>query len=110
VAVAVLTPALAQIVKPLVDGARTALVWSPPTIQQPLEIVEVPSPTEEQSPITRLWVGSTNQYAWPILPANAPQIPLPLRSLSGKDLPVLVAQDQIGSCGIAGSTRESCPV
>jgi hypothetical protein len=98
VAVGVFTPVLGQIVHPVLSGVESALTWSTPrslTFQQPPEpSPTLPSPPQQDQ--TRLWVGSSNDRAWPVLPRSAPAIPLELRSLSGVDTPVAVAQDHLG--------------
>jgi hypothetical protein len=98
IAIGVFTPVLGQIIHPLLDDVQSAITWSTPgnlTFQQSQQA----PPTLDAGPrenVTRLWVGASNERGWPVLPRSATAPPLELRTLSGTDTPVAVAEDHLG--------------
>jgi RNA polymerase sigma factor (sigma-70 family) len=111
IAIGVFTPVLGQMIHPLLDDMHSAMTWSTPgnltfgPIQQQPQASE-PAARED---VTRLWVGTSNERAWPVLPRWAPAMPLELRTLSGTDAPVAVAQDNLGQLWYRRIGRDAEP-
>lgn len=96
IAVTVFSPALGQIISPWLDAAQGALVWAHGSGDAVLQPAETEAPAASKPNVSRLWVGSSNDRAWPIYPRSTTPIPIPVRSLSGADHPVAIAEDPSG--------------
>lgn len=63
--------------------------------------IPVPNPSNagerSAAPVKNLWVGHANTSGWPVLPLGSIQSPLLLRTTSGSDDPVAIAQDDRGA-------------
>lgn len=95
IVIGMLSPVMGQAaLRPLrrISAAVALLISDAPHLSG---IVPAPAPSQPV-PLAKVWVGKANQGGWPVLPLDAPKIQLPMRSISGSNQPVAVAQDVKG--------------